>query len=88
MGIFNTLSHRTNSHVTMISALLNKKSLFPWDYMCASSISAGITVLNTAQLQPFRSNKTSFGLPETALDTEHDKEACGMKSSDQACQWQ
>lgn len=87
MGIFNTLPHRKSSHVTTISALLNK-GLFPWDYMCASSISAAITVLHTAQLQPSRSNKNWFGWPETALDTEHEEEAFGMKSSDQGCQWQ
>lgn len=45
-------------------------------------------MLSTAQLQPFRSNKTCFGWPETALDIEHEEEACGMKSSDPACQWQ
>lgn len=88
MGIFNTLCHRKNSHVTMISALPNKKSLsFPGTTR-VSSISAGVTVLNRAQLQPFTSNKTCFGWPETALDTEGEEEACGMKSSDQACQRQ
>lgn len=65
-----------------------EESLFPWDYTCVSSISAGVTVLNRAQLQPFTSNETCFGWPETALDTEGEEEACGMKSSDQACQWQ
>lgn len=88
MGMFSALPHKKNPCVTMMSALPNKKGLIPWDYTSAASILAGVMVLSTVQLQPFWSTKTCFARPETDLDTEHEEEACGKKSSESSYQWQ
>lgn len=58
--MFNAMSHKKNTCVTMKSALPNKNGLISWDCTSAASISAGVTVLRTAQLLPFRSNKPAL----------------------------
>lgn len=87
-GMFSVLPHKKSPHVTMMSALPNKKGLIPCGCTSAASISVRVMMISTAQLQPFTSNKICFGWSETDLDTEGEDRAYGRKSSEWFYQWQ
>lgn len=48
----------------------------------SASLSEGVLVHSTAQLQPFRSSKTCFGWLETDPGTEHEEQDYGRESSE------
>lgn len=58
------------------------------DCTCAASIPVGLAVLSTAHLPYIRSTKTCFGWPEVGLETKHEEEVCGRRSSGQSYQGQ